>query len=87
MADELVTLTESNDTAGKWLEGFFKNEKPTDKDFKKARIATSHRATLVRAHSAITARERVKFSIARDITEDKEQLAEYLKASLPNGQK
>ena len=83
MEEALERLAIGGDTAGKWLEEFFKNPKPSEKDLKKARIVTSHRATQVRAFAAITAKDRVRFSLARLIIEDKDQLAAYLNVSLP----
>ena len=83
MEDGLTEIIEQTDEAGKWLGEFFKNSTPSDKDFKKARIATSHRATMVRAHAAVTARERVRFTLAKAITEDSEALKKYLEASTP----
>ena len=84
MNDSLTVLSENQDIAGKWLDDFISNPKPSDKDFKKARIATSHRATQVRAHSAVTARERVKFSLAKIIGGgDPEEMQKYLEASRP----
>lgn len=82
--DNLEVMTQETDEAAKWLNDFIRNPKPTDKEFKKARIVTSHRATQVRAHSAVTARERVKFSLARIISGgDSEEMQKYLDASAP----
>ena len=84
MSDSLTSLSESTDDGGKWIEEFIKNPSPSQKDFKKARIITSHRATMVRAHSAITARERVHFSLAKIIAgDDPEEAKKYLDASKP----
>lgn len=85
MEDTLKALSEAKDTAGVWLEAFFKNPKPTEMDFKKARLATSHRATQVRAFMAITSKDRIRFSLARVITSDPEELAKYLQASTVPG--
>lgn len=85
MIDALEKLGEGEDEAAKWLEEFIKNPKPSANDFKKARIITSHRATQVRAFTAVTQRERVRFGMARIISDDPEKLAEYMKATMPEG--
>ena len=79
--DTLPTLMNGKDVAANWLHKFFRKEEPTDRDLKKARIASSYLATKVRAHQAETARERLKFSIARVISEDKNDFQKFIKAS------
>lgn len=82
--DKLELLAESQDEGSKWMEKFILNDKATERDFKKARVVTSFLATQVRAHSAIIAKERVRFSMARLITDDKEELKKYMDATAPS---
>lgn len=82
--DNLETMTLEADEAAKWFEDFVKNPKPTEQDFKKARLITSHRSTQVRAHSAVTAREKVRFSFAKVLSGgDSNDMQKYLEASKP----
>ena len=88
--DTLQTLMSGKDVAANWLQKFFRKEDSTERELKKARIAASYLSTQVRAYQAETGREKLKFSIARVISEDKNQFQKFLKASswnMPAGKK
>lgn len=83
MADTLTELADGKDEAAKWLGRFIKSDNPSDRDLRKARILTSHRGTQVRAHSAIIARERAKFGLAKLINGNGDEMKKYLEAATP----
>lgn len=75
--DELVNLSLNV------LEKFLAQENPTDADNKKARAAQSLLSTYSRLEQTTSAREATRFLVARELSENKEELARFLKASTP----
>lgn len=82
--DTLGALANGEDEGSKWLKAFIASKNPSDRDFRKARIIASALSTRVRAHAAITGRERAKFSLAKVIGGgDPELTQKYLEAADP----
>jgi hypothetical protein len=80
-SDRLEPLIEP---AVKVLKGLFTGVNIEDNDISTARIAASSLATWSRLKQAERAQEAIYFSMARELASDKDQLAQYIKATLPD---
>jgi len=66
------------------LKKLFTGASTEEEDIATARIAASSLATWSRLKQAERAQEAVYFNMARELANDREQLAIYIKASLPD---
>jgi len=76
-------LTELADKAMDGLRSFLDAEDHTGKDIGVARVATSILNAWTRYQQARNAEKALVFMVARELAQDKEQLQEYIRASLP----
>lgn len=70
------------DEASQQIMKYFKN--PTSEDMPKVKVATSVLSSFTRHEQTQSAREQTSVMIARHISENKEEFAEYLRLSNPN---
>lgn len=66
------------------LKGFFKQEEHTGKDIGAARIATAILSSWTRQAQTKSAEKATMFMVARELASDKEQLAEYVRLTMPD---
>ena len=81
--EEKSLIEQTEESARTFLKTFFTQENPKEKDIKRAAIAQRYVQTTVDAFKALTSRESVRFRMATVISEDKEELVNYLKKTLP----
>ena len=66
------------------LREFFNQEDHTGKDIGAARIATAVLSSWTRHAQTKSAEKATMFMVARELAQDKEQLAEYVRLTMPN---
>lgn len=74
LADEAITA----------LSLFFKGKDPTHKDIGVARVATAVLSAWTRQQQTKSAEKATLFMVARELASDKEQLAEYVRLTMPD---
>lgn len=72
------------DEAVETLRKIFQADEPDTGELVVARLATSALATWAKLKQSEGAQEAVYFSIARELAQDKEQLAHYIEITLPH---
>lgn len=68
----------------KSLDNFFNQEDHTGKDIGAARIATAIISAWTRQSQTKSAEKTTLFMVARELANDREQLAEYIKLTMPD---
>lgn len=66
------------------LKDFFNQEEHTGKDIGSARIATAVLSSWTRHAQTKSAEKATMFMVARELASDKEQLAEYVRLTMPD---
>ena len=66
------------------LQKFFRKKEATTKDVGVARVATSVLSAWTRQQQTKSASDTTKFMVARELASDKEQLAEYIRLTMPD---
>jgi len=66
------------------LKDFFSQEEHTGKDIGSARIATAVLSSWTRQAQTKSAEKATMFMVARELASDKEQLAEYVRLTMPD---
>lgn len=70
--------------AMKELQKFFGRKEATSKDIGVARVATSVLSAWTRQQQTKSAADTTKFMVARELASDKDQLAEYIRLTMPD---
>lgn len=79
--NKLASLAE--DAIGK-LKDFFNQEEYTGKDVGVARVATAVLSAWTRHEQTKSAEKTTLFMVARELASDKDQLAEYIRLTMPD---
>lgn len=66
------------------LQRFFKKKENTTKDVGMARVATSVLSAWTRQQQTKSAENATRFMVARELASNKDQLAEYIRVSMPD---
>lgn len=66
------------------LQKFFRMKDATTKDVGVARVATSVLSAWTRQQQTKSATDATKFMVARELAQDKDQLAEYIRLTMPD---
>lgn len=66
------------------LRKFFRKKERTSRDIGVARVATSVLSAWTRQQQTKSAAEATRFMVARELATDKEQLAEYIRLTMPD---
>lgn len=84
MSDTEKKLSNLADQAISTLTKFFRQGDHTGKDVGVARVATSVLSAWTRQQQTKSAEKATMFMVARELASDKEQLAEYVRLTMPD---